>query len=129
MKKLRLTLKKKWFDMILSGEKKEEYREIKEYWVRRLIDFKEDVEPEVLDEFITDLSMPYFRHHSVRELFKYFGASFKKFDVVEFKNGYNSHNPYFIIDLLWIEIDAGLEDQGAEDGKFYFVLRLGEIIK
>lgn len=27
MKTLKLTLKKKWFDMIASGEKKEEYRE------------------------------------------------------------------------------------------------------
>ena len=33
---LNLTLKKKWFDMILSGEKKEEYREIKQYWRKRL---------------------------------------------------------------------------------------------
>ena len=32
MKYLQLTLKKKWFDLILSGEKKEEYREIKPYW-------------------------------------------------------------------------------------------------
>ena len=32
MRVLHLTLKKKWFDMILSGEKKEEYREIKSYW-------------------------------------------------------------------------------------------------
>lgn len=30
-----LPLKKKWFDMIASGEKKEEYREIKEYWRTR----------------------------------------------------------------------------------------------
>lgn len=29
MKTLHLVLKKRWFDMILSGEKKEEYREIK----------------------------------------------------------------------------------------------------
>lgn len=36
MKVLHLTLKKQWFDMILSGEKKEEYREHKEYWNRRL---------------------------------------------------------------------------------------------
>ena len=36
MKVLHLTLKKKWFDMILSGEKKEEYREIKPYWIKRL---------------------------------------------------------------------------------------------
>jgi len=28
---LHLTLKKNWFDLILSGEKKEEYREIKPY--------------------------------------------------------------------------------------------------
>lgn len=36
MKVLHLTLKKKWFDMILSGEKTEEYREIKPYWHKRL---------------------------------------------------------------------------------------------
>jgi len=35
-KVLRLTLKKKWFDMILSGEKPHEYREIKPYWTNRL---------------------------------------------------------------------------------------------
>ena len=32
---LTLPIKKKWFDMILSGEKKEEYREIKPYWTKR----------------------------------------------------------------------------------------------
>lgn len=31
-----MTLKKKWFKMILAGEKKEEYREIKPYWDIRL---------------------------------------------------------------------------------------------
>lgn len=36
MKALHLTLTKKWFDMILSGEKIEEYREIKPYWTKRL---------------------------------------------------------------------------------------------
>ncbi len=34
---LNLTLKKKWYDMILSGEKTEEYREIKDYWKCRLM--------------------------------------------------------------------------------------------
>lgn len=34
---LHLTLKKKWFDMIKSGEKREEYREMKPYWNRRLL--------------------------------------------------------------------------------------------
>ena len=36
MKILHLTLKKKWFDMITSGVKRDEYREIKPYWDKRL---------------------------------------------------------------------------------------------
>ena len=36
MKILHLTLKRKWFDMIADGIKREEYREIKPYWNRRL---------------------------------------------------------------------------------------------
>ncbi len=34
---LHLTLKKKWFDLIAKREKYFEYREIKEYWTRRLL--------------------------------------------------------------------------------------------
>ena len=30
---LHLTLKKKYFDEILSGKKKKEYRELKPYWI------------------------------------------------------------------------------------------------
>lgn len=36
---LTLSLKRKWFDMIASGEKKEEYREIKSFWLLRLTPF------------------------------------------------------------------------------------------
>lgn len=35
---LHLTLKKKWFDLIASGEKIFEYREVKEYWTKRFYD-------------------------------------------------------------------------------------------
>lgn len=35
MKILYLTLKKQWFDMVKSGHKLEEYRELKDYWHRR----------------------------------------------------------------------------------------------
>ena len=35
-KTLKLTLCRQWFDLIKSGEKKEEYREIKPYWINRL---------------------------------------------------------------------------------------------
>lgn len=33
---LHLVLKKKWYDMIASGEKKEEYRDMKPYWDKRI---------------------------------------------------------------------------------------------
>ena len=36
MRILHLTLKKKWFDLIASGVKREEYREMKAYWHKRL---------------------------------------------------------------------------------------------
>lgn len=32
-----LPIKKKWFDMIASGDKEEEYREIKPYWTSRFM--------------------------------------------------------------------------------------------
>ena len=38
MRILHLTLKKKWFDLIASGEKAHEYRECKPYWKKRLVD-------------------------------------------------------------------------------------------
>lgn len=34
---LHLTLKAKWYDMINCGIKTEEYREIKDYWFKRLV--------------------------------------------------------------------------------------------
>lgn len=37
MRILQLTLKKKWFDLIASGDKVFEYREYKQHWMSRLI--------------------------------------------------------------------------------------------
>lgn len=50
-KTLHLTLKKKWFDMIASGEKKEEYREIKDYWTKRLLHTDLSLNPYWLVQF------------------------------------------------------------------------------
>lgn len=41
MKTLHLSLKKEFYNLIESGVKTEEYREIKPYWEKRLIDYKE----------------------------------------------------------------------------------------
>lgn len=42
MKIVSMPIKKEWFDKILSGEKKEEYRKIGDYWRRRLLFDKVD---------------------------------------------------------------------------------------
>lgn len=39
---LTLTISKQWFDMILSGEKTEEYRVIKGFWMSRLLLIKDE---------------------------------------------------------------------------------------
>lgn len=39
---LHLSVSKQWFDMIASGEKKEEYRKIKKYWKKRLFNIVSD---------------------------------------------------------------------------------------
>jgi hypothetical protein len=40
VKILHLPIKRHWFDLILRGIKKEEYRELKNHWLRRLTDGK-----------------------------------------------------------------------------------------
>ena len=47
---LTLPIKKKWFDMIRSGEKKEEYREIKPYYTNRFFHNDQLVNGEAIRE-------------------------------------------------------------------------------
>ena len=49
-KTLELTLYRVWFDQILEGTKKIEYREIKAYWTKRL--FNSDGSPKQYDEIM-----------------------------------------------------------------------------
>lgn len=39
---LALTVSKQWFDMIIAGKKTEEYREIKGFWMSRLLLIKDE---------------------------------------------------------------------------------------
>ena len=99
MKTLKLVLKKKWFDMILSGQKEEEYRERKEYWSIRL-GFSDLLEDQ--DKF--------------------------DFKTVTFYHGYAKDRPNLEIELKGIEIRGGNPCWGAIPGKEYYVLKLGKII-
>ena len=50
-KVLTLTVRKEWFDMIVAGEKTEEYREIKPYWASRLVNQQAESGEVLFDEF------------------------------------------------------------------------------
>lgn len=94
-----LPIKKKWYDMILSGEKKEEYREIKPYYRSRLHN----------EGFLDQYGLP--------TLYK--GA-------VLFRNGYAGNSPSFKA-LCELDIKNGKPEWGAEKEKNYYVLKICDI--
>lgn len=131
MKILNLTLKRQWFDMILSGEKKEEYREIKDYWARRLLRSvcSDGIEWAAWEEMLRDLRSPLRRHRSVVELLGYFGVVAKRYDAIRFRNGYAKNAPEFVIELNDLAVKQGREEWGAEKDKYYFTLQLGDLLE
>lgn len=50
-KVITLTVSKQWFEMIADGKKTEEYREIKPYWVSRLVNQQAESGEVLFDEF------------------------------------------------------------------------------
>jgi hypothetical protein len=111
MKTLHLTLKRKWFDMIASGEKTEEYRELKYYWAARLVD-QIELNPREDESWELDG-------------IKYGMETAKHFDQVTFKNGYSKNAPTISFKVKDIVIWAGRYEWGAEPGVKYFVIKLG----
>ena len=100
---LTLPIKKKWFDMILSGEKKEEYRDQTLYWLNRLYS-------EIGRQHEGDK-----RTMTTREPF-----------WVCFRNGYSPDSPTFKAKVTF-STGYGVEQWGAEKNKRYIVLRILEI--
>lgn len=106
--------------MIASGEKAEEYREIKEYWVARLVDVFEHPRSWEVEEgfaFMWKGTGP----HGME--------SAQHYDVVQFRNGYSKNAPAVTIEIKDITQGYGKEAWGAEPGKPYFVIKLGKIIQ
>lgn len=123
MKVLRLTIKKQWFAMIVSGEKTEEYREIKWHWFTRLVFKHESV--------IKYLNMKCTTEDVVRVLNDAFWVktiAFKAFDSVEFINGYSPTSPRATFEFNGIEIKEGKPEWGAIKGEKYFTIKLGKQI-
>ncbi len=93
-----LPIKKKWFDMILSGEKKEEYREIKPYYQAR------------------------FKNIFEMHPYSYIPTGLDTHEIM-FRNGYRSDSPSFTATCS-LDIKQGREEWGAEPGVDYYVLTI-----
>lgn len=97
---LTLPIKRKWFDMILSGEKKEEYRDDTYYWRTRLI--RADGDSSI---FSTNIGEP--------------NGNF----YVLIRVGYNKSYPTARLCVRWKK-GAGKPEWGAEPDKEYNVLEI-----
>ena len=120
MKKLTLSLKKQWFDMIKSGQKKEEYREIKDHYLHAFLRVN-DLE----NYFHHDLPAHLFANRQIINI----GGFYKHFDRLVFTLGYpkaddTERRLYFKNPK--IRIGTGRPEWGAEPGKNYFVITWGE---
>ena len=96
---LTLSIQKKWYDMILSGEKKEEYREIKPYYDAR------------------------FLHAWQGSLI---GGSAPR--QIRFRNGYSADSPSFVATCI-LDVGEGKPEWGAEPGKQYYRLHIVDVEK
>ena len=99
MATLTLPLKRKWFEMIKAGVKKEEYREINRYWTGRLVAAMVPLTGTVL--------------------------SFTNFDTIVFTLGYpkaDDTERRLVFKNPKIRIGTGRPEWGAEPGKLYFVI-------
>lgn len=118
MRILHLTLKKKWFDMICSRVKKEEYREIKPYWMKRLIcDIGRSC------QFIDE-------NGNVKGHMLIPTEYFRRFDTISANNGYTRGCPNVKWKHKGIRIGkpnpAWCEPEDV--GKDVFILEIGEIL-
>lgn len=127
---LRLSLKKKWFEMTKAGIKPEDYREITPYWIKRLTEYKnyQGFNMEEILEFLKNGKQVDFKNtHNWLPDFC-FPKSFQR-NVMTL--GYPSNdNKDRIIEFehKGIEIRTGNPDWGAEPNKLYFVILHGEKI-
>jgi len=97
---LHLNVKLKWFDMIASGEKTEEYRIIKPSWNR------------IFSCYI-----------------KIKGKFYHPTDVIIcFSNGYSKNRKQVLVECNGLYVREGRVDWGAIPGEEHFVLKLGKVI-
>lgn len=99
-----LPIKGKWFDMILSGDKKEEYRAYSPYWIKRFCNIG------MLERIQGDVYKATDTHR-----------------LVKFRNGYSSASRAFVAEL-GLSIGYGYPAWGAKPNEKYLILTVFNIV-
>ena len=102
---MEIPISEPWFSMIWSGEKKEEYREIKPYWSTR---FRK------IFPFVKNTDIPFERNWDTR--------------WVCFRNGYGKSRPSLMAEVT-LRRGTGKAEWGAEEGKEYYVLKIHNVYR
>ena len=124
---LRLALKAKWFEMTKSGEKKEDYREINEYWIKRFTRNEINLSIEEIMLGLCALRDGYSEEH----VWDVYGFCLRNFDENIMTLGYpKKDNLERIVKFVHngIKIGCGNPDWGADPGKIYFVIMHGDSV-
>lgn len=111
---LNLVLAGEWYDMIASGEKKEEYRESKKYWWPRFANWDVNSMPTCEDFYATIFNE-------------------RKPKVVAFSLGYKKADMFFIADAV-LDPDAKYPErtphpEWGEPDFPHYVIKLGERVE
>ena len=119
-----LPIKKKWFDMILSNNKKEEYRDLTPYYLRRIFYCgKTEMTDYIAEQIINDFK----KKPSIEVKNKW--QLIPKNNTVEFRNGYGKKVPSYMFFIDAIKIGKGREKLGADRDKIYFVIHISKFYK
>ncbi len=94
-----LPIKKKWFDMIVKGEKKEEYRETKPYYTKRFQNIG------LLDDR---------------------GITTNQLIPIALRNGYSANDPTLHVGVV-LKHGYGKKEWGAVEGESYYCLEVREM--
>jgi len=119
MKILDLHLKAKWYDMIESGEKTEEYREIKPYWLKRLF-YGVPVYHERIEKVYA--SFPYEYIDFVKSHLRIRCLSAKPYTHIRFHYGYTKRT--MLRGIKGLSIGRGKPKWGAPFDRECFIISL-----
>lgn len=117
-----LVLKSEWYNMIEALIKKDEYRDLSKYWIKRLlmdVEIAHKTDIQGLDDYDG------LQRHIVLNS-GHVNYSFIDFDTVTFQRGYNAKNGRMRFECKGIEIRTGNPKWGAVPGEKYFCIALGD---